>query len=209
MNARYFVALLAAFVLASCSSSVDSPDLVVAGSMAPIVTGIRVTYETGQFVGNWGNPTDGPEAAGKLSVNSGGGIPVGGGSGTSPGLLVLAPNPCAGDCPIRFNLERSASVRLWVVPARLAGMSGPDMESVVGARVVAPRLTVVKTLDSGSMREAGQHTDEWDGTDDAGNRLPSGFYRIFLSIDNVLYWRDLLLFNTRDELPGSIQSIID
>ena len=209
MHLRSLVAILAAFTVASCSSSVEGPDIIASGSMAPIVTGIRVTDETGRFIGNWGNPSDGPEIAGKSSMASGGGIPVGGGGSTSAGLMVLAPNPCSGKCPIRYDLVRQSTVTLWVTPARLAGMTGPDMASVVGARVVSPRLTVVKTITSGKMLEAGSHMQTWDGTDAAGRRLPSGFYRIFLSVDNHLYWRDLLLFNTRGELPESIQSVID
>jgi hypothetical protein len=153
--------------------------------MAPIITGIRVTYETGQFAGNWGNPTDGPGTESS--------------SVFSPGLMVLAPNPCVGKCPVRYVLARASSVRLWVTPARLAGALGTDMESMLGMRMAAPRMAVVKTLDSGTMRPAGVFTADWDATDDAGNPVPSGFYRIFLSIDNTFYWRDLLLFATDEE----------
>lgn len=186
MTLRSFVAILAASLFTSCSSSVDSPITIDSGSMAPIVTGIRLTAETGQKMGTWGNPTDGPEPVGS--------------SGRPRGLFALAPNPSVGTTPLRYRLEKRSTVRLWVVRARLAGAIGPDMESIIGAQVVAPRMIVVRTLDSGSAREAGDHVMEWDATDDTGRRVPEGFYRIFLSIDNTIYWRDLLLVDTYEDV---------
>jgi hypothetical protein len=187
MKTRCFVAILAAFLLASCSSSVEGLDPTDSGSNVPIVTGIRVIAETGQIMGNWRNPTDGPNDDGSVKM--------------SRGLVALFPNPGTSKCPIMYLLERPATVRLWVAAARASAELSSAMESLIGVPPAAPpTLTVVRTLDSGTVRPAGQFTVEWDVTDNAGHRVPKGFYRIFLSIDNTTYWRDKLIVDTDEEL---------
>ncbi|MEA1985963.1 MAG: hypothetical protein U9N76_00560, partial [Candidatus Marinimicrobia bacterium] len=41
----------------------------------------------------------------------------------------------------------------------------------------------------------GYYPISWDGRDDYGNEVSSGFYRIYLKINEYYLWRDVLFFD--------------
>jgi hypothetical protein len=92
------------------------------------------------------------------------GLPSAGGAGTEPvdpepgdfrwRLAQNTPNPCINTTQIRYELARSARVRIAVYDA-------------LGRRV---RTLVAAT------QEPGEHTARWDGCNDRGERVSSGVY---------------------------------
>ncbi len=86
--------------------------------------------------------------------NLGGGPVAVGDLPTALTLCGAAPNPFNPHTTVRFALDRTGPVRLWV--ADLAGRS-------------------VRTL-VGEVRQAGEHAVTWDGCDDAGRGVGSGTY---------------------------------
>jgi hypothetical protein len=86
-------------------------------------------------------------------------------------LEPAAPNPFNPSTLIRFRLEKSAAVRLFIVDAR-------------GLHV---RNLVVNRL------EAGPHAVNWNGRDDAGRGVASGVYRCVLQADAEVVSQPLTL----------------
>jgi hypothetical protein len=80
-------------------------------------------------------------------------------------LAAPAPNPARAGALVRFGLPRAGRVTLAVHDAQ-------------GRRV--------RMLEAGTL-PAGEHTQRWDGTDDAGRALPAGLYLVRFEVgDRVL-----------------------
>jgi len=61
-------------------------------------------------------------------------------------------------------------------PSPVAFQMGDGAQSVM-ARVVNGEGKVVKSIDLGALN-SGQHNFQWDGTDDKGDYMPAGVYRV-------------------------------
>jgi hypothetical protein len=81
--------------------------------------------------------------------------PVADASGTAEFALRVGPNPSAGAASITFRLPQSCDVDL---------------------RVYDVRGRLVKILEGGSMRSAGDHQIQWNGLDGDGNPMSAGLY---------------------------------
>ncbi|MCP4545572.1 MAG: hypothetical protein GY835_03770 [bacterium] len=91
---------------------------------------------------------------------------------TTPALQHNYPNPFNPTTTIAYDLPRACAVSLRIL----------DVEG----RMIA-------TLRSGRTEAAGSHAVVWQGRDDAGNALPSGFYFAELKADGVETTQRMLL----------------
>jgi hypothetical protein len=93
--------------------------------------------------------------------------------GSGPlGLRMVAPNPFSSSTAISYALARDAEVRLEVF-------------DVLGR--------TVRTLAHGERQVAGAHRVSFDGRDDAGRPLGSGFYFVRLRSQDRTWQRPVLL----------------
>jgi hypothetical protein len=192
-----------------------SPDM-----SQPVATGIYITTNSPDPIGVWGNPSDGSSIISVgypvFSFNSGYNmdtirvqkrntvmrqisvIP------TAVNLHNPYPNPFEGVCVINYSLPMSSNVLLYVVPARWYGKNSDDINSSVGAITAAPKRTAIAILVS-MVQAAGMYACQWRVRDQNGNSLPSGFYRIYLRVNDTVCWHDVFLYNEITDLPIGIR----
>jgi len=75
-------------------------------------------------------------------------------------------------------------------------------DSTTSAGVYTTDGVLVRTLWNNSPRPAAAATASWDGTDDAGNLLPDGPYRITVLSNNVSYTWEGVVGNTSQDWSG-------
>ena len=196
----------------SCSGTNESDlPLHAPGLSTPVVTGLRITTSAGPAVvatwGNPGEPVDPPvhhyngDRQDTL-VPELGGIPV------SYLCAALYPNPSDGQTVLTFALPRTSRVDLWIVRARWWESPNMDVIPVLGSTVSVPSNRAIKTLIRNTDRWAGTYQVIWDGRDDNGDLVPSGFYRVYLQADNYSSWRDMFLYRSLDEIPLGLKSLV-
>ncbi|MDO4181013.1 MAG: DUF2271 domain-containing protein [Bacteroidales bacterium] len=89
---------------------------------------------------------------------------------------------------------REDAVPVWVSKAKPQTMTAAQVDAITGA---TPRNGVL--------------TYRWDGTDDKGNRVPSGNYKFF--VEGTLYWKSRVLYSgeliwggeTQDSIPVKVE----
>jgi hypothetical protein len=97
------------------------------------------------------------------------------------------------------------NAKIWVVRGE-----GPDedLEEILfamgGEYVTAPGTPVKVLLDT-TFSTLGIYHIAWDGTDRFGQPAPSGFYRIYLQVDEELRWYDCMLARECEDLPRDLR----
>jgi hypothetical protein len=145
-----------------------------------VVTGIRMTNESGDIIGDWGEP-------------SGGGV-------------LAYPNPCSLWCSFTFRVEESAHVTVWIEPALGPGETAPDLDflGVTGAAVMVPgEIPIIKLWD---RDYSGPYTLRliWRCEDSSHQPVEAGYYRVYF-MSRELHWVDVLVARTCSEIPPAIQ----
>jgi hypothetical protein len=210
----FFVLLLA--VAFSCKSPNENEIPPSSPNMSqPIVTGIYITNSTGpEAIGKWGNPTDGYStidvAYPIFSINSNSSADsisdlkkVSTVSTVVPIGLKLNnpyPNPFIGTCAINFSIPTQSNVVIYIVPARWFDENSNDVNSSIGAVTAAPKRTAIAILTQRELT-AGSYSLQWRSSDQNGNPLSSGFYRIYLRVGDTVCWHDVYLYDARTYLP--------
>jgi hypothetical protein len=205
----------------SCHSPNDSEIVPSSPDMSqPIVTGIYITNAFGPDpIGVWGNPSDGSSTVSvsypNFSIADGVSHPVDSplrkAGAVSPGVLTTSlkldnpyPNPFNGGVVISFSIPTTSKVELFVVPARLADDLSYDICSYSGAIAASPLRTAIAILVF-EPKTAGMFVCNWNSRDQNGNVLPDGFYRIYLRVNNMVCWHDVLLANDVASLPPGLR----
>lgn len=196
----------------SCSGPNESDlPLHAPGLSTPVVTGLRITTSAGpDVVTTWGNPGDpidppvhhynGDER--DTLVPETGGIPV------SYLSTALYPNPSDGVTAMEYALPKDSRVDLWVVRARWWESPNTDLVPIFGSTVSVPNTLAIRTLARNEVFPAGQFLTIWDGRDDNGDLVPSGFYRVYLQAGNYSSWRDMFLYRSFDDLPLGLKNLV-
>src|SRR5262245_27476754 len=163
--------------LAGASPWGDQPDCL----KGPF-NGITATSPTGEIIGHpdhadWGCTQASPADArvGVSQPQSAADVPV---PPPPPGICLqpAAPNPTSGSTVIRLTLDESHNVRVTI-----------HSQSRGHGR---PRVFLVRTLIDGALA-AGVHTVLWNGTDDQGQRVPAGIYRVLMESDGQALCGDI------------------
>ncbi|MES2765240.1 MAG: FlgD immunoglobulin-like domain containing protein [Bacteroidota bacterium] len=181
-NILLFITLAIASL--SCDSYTDplstrAPTLIL--TEEPTVTGIWMSDVVGNSLGAWGNPAI-PDTSDEYSRVYG------------------TPNPVLEAMTFSFMLPKQSNTRVFIVRAHLAGTQ--EINSVGGAVMAESKDIIVRTFPPGT-RPAGEFSFTWDGMDDDGRRLPTGFYRIYVVTQQRVMFFDIYFANSREEfLPG-------
>jgi len=171
------ISIVLAVILAAISgcSDTDTYNPIYAQYIGPpVVTGMIFTDERGNYVGGWGEPTS---------------------------TVAVYPNPTNGPFAIQFALEKGCRVSVWVVKAYGPGESVAPIFSSAGAETYVPYGAPIRILMDQEYRAAGISKVVWDITDDLGNAVPAGFYRIYVARDNSLAWADVLFVRDCADVP--------
>lgn len=207
------VIVLLSFFSLSCDTSTTS---VVAGSpeiTQPLVTGIYITSGRGpEPVAVWGNPSDTyinlassaipaerssfPGETSIESVQPSSNIPHG------ISFPVPYPNPTDGSQIFQFSIPIESHVSAWIVPARSSVEPNTDIGSYSGATTLTPVRTAAMVFFDRTM-QAGTYQYRYDPFS-----LPGGFYRIYVKVNDVLAWHDILYYKNINDLPVSLRSIV-
>ncbi len=162
----------------------ENPNMISSTYMIrPQVTGIYRTDEFARLIGIW----------------------------REPGGLQSYPNPFNRNISVEYFLiplepgqvpePVEINVKIWVVKAE-----GPDeqLEEILfamgGEYVTAPG-SPVRILRDTVYNSLGLYQVRWDGKDSFNRPAPSGFYKIYLQVDEELRWYDCLLARDPCELP--------
>jgi hypothetical protein len=153
---------------------------------APIVSGIKVMDPSGRWLGHWGNPVYGGVTA--------------------------VPNPLAPDiqpCSLLFVLREDDNVQAWVERVYGPGEMVPDerLQSAGGGALVPSGPRVLASIPERQLAYGEGPHFAWNGTDDNGQPLPPGFYRIFVSAEmQGLGWVDVLLARDPGDIPPGMRT---
>jgi len=156
------------FFLSSCTKTVS--DYRASGSSIAVIRGFEARNETGQTLGDIGNPD--------IHLYYPSGNPT-----TSQLYISSYPNPAKDIMVIYLSLRNNdRTVRLWIVPATFTG-SGSDAVSFLGPTIIAPAekplLDTVMEVSSGSRFIPIRN-------------LPEGYYRIYLKANGILLWDNIV-----------------
>jgi hypothetical protein len=144
----------------------------------PVVTGICMTDEFGNHLGGWGKPS---------------------------GSCGAYPNPLTSTCTMHLAVRYYTHILVWVERAYGPGEPLPEATGTQvtgGATVFSGYSSAVAVLFDGVL-EPGVCSIPWYGTTDAGDPAPSGFYRIYATLEDIdgVYWTDVLLARDDGDLP--------
>lgn len=201
MSRLHLLSLLTALTTLSCSSSTESnpiyPPSPLPISAGSIFTGLYIVFENGTFGGTVGTPGDGrimPDAV----------------NGTVPPTIAFTnpyPNPAPDSIWLRFRVPTESTVTIQIAAEAPRGEPGQEGVTAAGAIVHASPLVVVKTLIFGRL-SAGDYNLSWNGTDDQGRLVPTGYYRVYAGDGKALIWHDVFLARNYDEVPAEIRRLL-
>ncbi|NQT62337.1 MAG: hypothetical protein HQ556_05200 [Candidatus Marinimicrobia bacterium] len=141
--------------------------------------GIVITDPNGYHLGAWGNPDGNQEI-------TRGDIP-----GSYFRLSSLYPNPSTSSVIISFSLaELQLNGKMWAAKALAPGEEYESTVSSISSELFQVQCPVVRTIWEADTVRAGYYSYPWDGLNDAGEPLPRGIYRIFVSINGNVLWQD-------------------
>jgi hypothetical protein len=196
--------LVSLFFVSSCNSPNPVETLSAPSFTQPVVTGIFVTgINDPDILSVWGNPSDSysnntnyklksEKQTFNLAYKIERIVP------TIPRDVQFGnpfPNPSNGIQTIQFGLSKKGNVALWLVSARISGDKSTDITSFVGATTLTPNISAAYVF-LNEMKQAGYYQVTF-----SSSQLSVGFYRIYLKVDNILYWHDILLYKEIADLP--------
>ncbi len=168
----------------SCENSTQietyhSPDFKV-----PVVTGLRITNYDPFPIATWKKPDD-TDSKRNDSV---------------PYMLCPYPNPADGNFAIHFSTGRkSVVVSLWVVKAKSGSENYFMTTHYFDALLPAPVGFAKEILLNKENLSIGQYKYLFEARE-----YPAGFYRIYLKVNSQLFWRDILIYQKRKDIPQDL-----
>jgi len=208
-----WIPLLLAWISISCTDPDESSlPLYSPGMSTPVVTGIRITTPAGpSVVAVWGNPSDPMDPVvryGYPADSPDTAAPVEGQIPDGYACSAWYPNPSDGSTVAEFAVPKSSLVDLWIVRARWWETPDTDPVPVLGSTVPVPVNLAVRTVIRHVVMPAGSYRFTWEGRDDNGDPVPSGFYRLYLKAGTYSTWRDMFLYRSLNDIPSGLRSII-
>lgn len=164
--------------------------------MNPATGGIYITGEnTPDEIGVYGSPSTSAEWIVDNSIKR------------NSLFFTAFPNPFHGSTSLHFSLPIESNVKLTIVRARLKGAGNNDIYSIGGGLFqVNSSSQAIELINEG--HKPGIYSIRWNGTDKSGKPVPAGFYRAYLQIGNNLIWRDLLVSQSKDDLPEELRRLV-
>ncbi len=166
-----------------------SPDFQI-----PIVPGLRITSDKGpDVIAIWRKPYDSENS------NIKNGFPI-----SEAYLDCPYPNPSDGYYDIRFRIAKTSTVGSWIVVASLPETKQSEGVQYFGGYLPSPTGKAVAILLNNEIKQPGYYLLVFH----ASKSLPAGFYRIYLQVDANLYWRDILLYKKRQDIPPDLMQML-
>lgn len=91
---------------------------------------------------------------------------------------------------MRFFIKQALSVEIWVSTALGPGQAESSYLDEFGVDALS-NDRVVQIMDT--QLDAGNHIITWGLNDESGNRIPSGFYRIYAEFGEERLWHDVFV----------------
>ncbi|MEA1987439.1 MAG: hypothetical protein U9N76_08130, partial [Candidatus Marinimicrobia bacterium] len=196
-NIRLVLLFIMLLLLYNCQDPSDSANLRSPDGITPVVTGFYETDASGNILETYGTPSESNQ---DIQIDNCESAPV---DTTYPfGVFPMRfylhtpfPNPCNLSTSIYFDIACKVDIVLFVVPAKLPHepTSSYTLNSN-GINKIAEGLSI-RTIYEKKDGMPGYYPISWDGRDDYGNEVSSGFYRIYLKINEYYLWRDVLFFD--------------
>lgn len=213
-----FYLCLISVLLFSCSSPNENENSpAINGFQSPIVTGLRITNtESCRVIAIWGSPSDSPDPSNSLPnahlnkfnyfdpIDSNNDYSI-------PEKITMhgpCPNPNDGSTTIYFKLPIHTKVKLWICQAKFLDEQNPDLCFSNGAVCISSNVQTVRNLYNKDLA-AGYHSIIWDGNDDDGNPVASGFFRVYFSAGDYFVYRDIFLYRAIGDIPLGLLQLID
>jgi hypothetical protein len=169
-------------MIIGCSDSNDPNPFASQYMSAPTVPGIWKTDSWGNECGAWGNP-----------------------SGDPSGFILTYPNPFNPSMTIQVYVDSSIALPAPVVITIVHAYGPYDTPNTViqsaGGKVIVPDGIPVRTMEF-ILNPPGIANVVWNGKNDAEELLPSGFYRIYITIGDSLQWGDVLMLYDCSDVPN-------
>ncbi len=206
----------------SCSNSNDNAVSPVYNVFqTPVVTGLLITnMYSPEVIAVWGNPADAVQVNSNIySISNKNHEKVSNSklkellkTNNIPGpysfLYVPYPNPNDGATVIQFVLPEASKVSLWIVQARFVGDQNTDLSSSNGGVFISSSISPIRELYKNKTLNAGQYRVNWDGKDNNGNPVASGFFRVFFSAGKYSAFRDIFLYRSFNDVPPNLLKLI-
>lgn len=182
-----FLSVLILLSLNSCNSSTEPTGINNIVYETPVVPGLILTSEASPDpIGVWRNPHS-PNRDNETSYY----------------LSTPYPNPSSGSIRLYYAIGIEGKVSLWLVQAKLPEDDYTNFQNTLGGGFVYSNYKV-ELLREESVRP-GYYEYIFDWTDEDGKSLPAGFYRVYYGVDGHLFWCDVLLAKTINDLPPDLR----
>ena len=169
----------AALLCSGCDRSKSASPVAPFPFTPPKIAGVYITDVMGNQLGVWGGPS------GRRGY----------------------PNPTTGSVTIYVDFPRASDWRISIVRALGPGEDVENLEDAGGASVVSPDGLPVAVY-VGHF-EAGVMAFEWNGRTSAGQRVQSGFYRMYVQMREFTTWADVVVARTQADIaPGLLETAI-
>jgi len=168
------ILILAAVVLAASCSNDDPNPMGSLSLTTPRVTGLFLTDPHMSITGIWGRPTGEP---------------------------AVYPNPCTGQTMVLKEIYQPCRARVWLAPA-VGPLDDPTrVQNRLGAVTAARSGKPLAVIFDDTIPQPFQYIAALiEATDDQGNDLPSGFYRLYITLNDSLTWSDMLIVHDPEEV---------
>ncbi len=110
---------------------------------------------------------------------------------TSVGYGAL--NPLKPSTVIAFSVPERTEVTLWIVPIKDGNDESIGYTNVGGGSIVAVESAQAVFFMQDTL-DAGAHAIEWNAQDEQGNRIPGGWYRVYLTSSEYFTYRDMFFW---------------
>lgn len=191
-SGKKYILFITLLLLYSCDNPVNQDPVYYQISNPPIITGIvRTGPDSPEPLGIIGSPNEKSSISiNKVSstTNIASSIPQ------NFKMSPLYPNPTNGSVDIRYSLPYKSNISIWVVRGKsLEESLNSSRTTYTNGYFITPSNNFIQKLGSRTS-DAGNYSMVWDIKDHDGNKLPDGYYRIYLVVNGNLMWRNLWIF---------------
>ncbi|MEA1987437.1 MAG: hypothetical protein U9N76_08120 [Candidatus Marinimicrobia bacterium] len=181
-NIRLVLLFIILLLLYNCQSPSDSTNLWAPDGRTPVVTGFYKTDESGNIIETYGIPSESDQ---NIQLDNCEPVRIG----------TPFKNPFGSYTQLDFSFACQADIAIFVVPAKLPHepTSSYTLNSN-GINKIAEGLSI-RTIYEKKDEMPGRYPFSWDGKDDFGNEVSSGFYRIYFKVNDYYFWKDVLFID--------------
>ncbi len=181
--------ILPIFLINSCNNPAGPNLIANALASPPIISGIIITgYDSPDPIGVLGKPNEKSSLPSSVFNKKSSNSPARGCQVETP-----FPNPADGITYIFFSLPHEAKISVWVVRGIAATEVINNYSTYSNGYFNSCYKNYTKELIKEESKLAGSYRVDWDFENDNKNSLPDGFYRVYISVNGNLMWRNIMI----------------